>query len=885
VKLRWKWVLAAAAVALLAATAFLATSAFGAKNDARRRSADTLDKARDGASRALLELVAETGANLETARPEAPGPLAFVTIESGPVVLPPEAVPAPAKEVWFVLGQSGLNVWRKIGADQYAYARVPVLALERLVLASEGVGAPAAKTWRRLAFVDREGGPLLSFEKTDEEDQADVLPGVPKKKTRNRVVEGERRLRAGDPSRRDADGMPAAYTGEDDQLALASWAPVEGTGGRLWTLVEVRDADVASGVGGFKLPFQRETGGGHELMPWHLTLALALLCLVAFFFLWLPSRGGKQDVGVLLRTYRYARPYKWGILAGVLAGAAFGGVVAWRAMLARDFANDVLFSGASDERRIAAIWKIVWFTVALGVVQAVTNYVKEYLQNYYSTAMMADIRLDIARKVITLPLSFFNRIRAGDLVSRIERDVSGLRQVLNQVFEKAFVQPFTMVASIVIAFMMNWKLALVLFGLPLIVVPVFRIAKRVKKRATKRQVLLADMSHVLFQMLSGVKVVKAFHGEEREVSRLNAANRRFIHEARRIARLMALSASLLDFLQMCGGAVVVGVGGYYVLHGEVNAGDLIGFLAVLSLIYGSAKDITQVMNKLVDSLPAVQRVFEIFDTESDLVDGPRQAPPGPLKHGIELRGVRFKYKDSEILKGVDLFVPAGKVVAVVGPTGAGKTTLCDVVARFYDPTEGEVLWDGVNVREYSTGSVIAKLAVVTQDAFLFNAPLDENIRYGREEATQAEVEAAARDANVHDEILLMDGGYEKTAGERGMALSGGQRQRVTIARALIKDAPVLILDEATSNLDSHSEKRVQQALARLMKGRTTIVVAHRLSTIRNADKVVVVDDGRIVEEGAPDELLRRPGSRFKAMYDLQGGRPPEDDEGTGAPVA
>jgi ABC-type multidrug transport system fused ATPase/permease subunit len=298
-------------------------------------------------------------------------------------------------------------------------------------------------------------------------------------------------------------------------------------------------------------------------------------------------------------------------------------------------------------------------------------------------------------------------------------------------------------------------------------------------------------------------------------------------------------------------------------------------------IYDSAKDITSVMNKLVESLPAVQRVFEIFDTENDLLDGPKTAPPGPLKDGITLRDVRFRYLEKDILKGMDLHFPAGKVVAIVGPTGAGKTTICDVVARFYDPTGGAVLWDGVDAREYTVASLAAKLAIVTQDAFLFNAPLDENIRYGREDATDEQVRAAAADANVHDEILQMEGAYKKLAGERGMSLSGGQRQRVTIARALIKDAPVLILDEATSNLDSASEARVQAALAKLMTGRTVIVVAHRLSTIRNADKVVVVDAGRVVEQGAPSELLAQPGSRFRKMYDLQNFG---DDDAAAAPT-
>jgi ATP-binding cassette, subfamily B, bacterial MsbA len=867
VTFRWRWFLALVGVALLAGTYFLAAWSFEQKDAARAAAGDRLDRTRDAGGRVLHDLLAEMHATLADADPAAP-PALFesVTQESGPgVVTDVETIRLADPDAWARFGRGAVRVWRRLGPEAFLSGRVPLDELKRHLESDPDVGGAGAGRSTRLEFVDVDGEVVFPRAESRDEKGKHHVRGLAG------LTRAQRQIQSRTDSHRDDEGrIPEQYKDASDKLVLGSWAPVPGVAKeRLWVLVEVRDAEVVRGAGGFLV----ELGGREfgEAMAWHFTLGLGLLLIVASALLWIPSRGGKTEVGVLLRTYSFARPYLWGIVFALAVGAVYGFSRAYRAVLAKSLFEDVLVGSGPEEEKIAAIWWIVWQTLALGAITAITNFGKEYLQNYYATAMMADVRIALSRKIISLPLSFFNRVRTGDLLARIERDVAGMRQVLANVFDKAFVQPFTMVASVVIAFILNWKLALVLFGLPILVVPVFRIAKRIKKRAEKRQNLAADMSHVQLQMLVGIRVVKAFQGEERESHRLESANRRFIREARRIARLTAVSSSLLDFLQMAGGAIVVGVGGYYVMRGEVEVGDLAGFMVVMISVYDAAKDITSVLNKLIESLPAVQRVFEIFDTKNDLVDGSKEAPPGPLQQGIELRGVRFRYGELDVLRGIDLLVPAGKVVAVVGPTGAGKSTLCDLVARFYDPTEGAVLWDGVDAREYTTASLSSKLAIVTQDAFLFNAPIDENIGYGREGATQAEIEEAARDANVHDEIAQMEGGYSKLAGERGTSLSGGQRQRVTIARALIKDAPVLILDEATSSLDSHSEKRVQEALARLMAGRTVIVVAHRLSTIRNADKVVVVDEGRIVEEGTPDELLARTGGRFRAMYELQTG--------------
>ncbi len=883
----WKWILAVTGAALLALTGLSAHWSFSAKDDARRDAGRRLDAARDAASEVLRGLVIEAARALPDARTGSP-PFGPVGQEQGRGQIPADGetfhVKVDGAHVWFRMGRIDLKVWREVRPGEYLDGAVPLDEFARRLSADPRIGGPDPTRWARILLVSAEGD--VVYERASADTGKKAKPSG--KRPQTLITFGQQRIQKGVLPKPDA-GLPESYKDAEDKLVRASWGRVfedspedlPADSARLWTLVEVRDSDVVAGAGGFQFPL---LGREFELALWHLTLGLGLLVSVASAFFWLPARGG-ADVTVLTRTYEFAKPYVWGLVFAVVVAAVYGWTRAARALIAKGLVDDVFVGHGVEQDKLSAIWRTVWFTLGIGLVSGVTNYFKEYLQNYYSTAIMADVRLAVARKIIGLPLSFFNRFRSGELLARIERDVAGMRQVLLNVFDKAFAAPFVMVAAIVTAFYMNWRLALVLLGLPLLVFPVFRIAKKVKKRATKRQNLAADISHVLFQMLTGVKVVKAFDGEKREVKRLDDANRRYIHEARRIARLMAFSESLLDVLQMVGGAIVVYLGGTGVIHGDVDVGDLVGFVVVIISIYDAAKDITSVLNKMTDALPSVSRVYEILDTENEMKDGPREAPSGPLAKGIEMRGVGFKYVDNDILKDVDLFIPAGKVVAIVGPTGAGKTTLCDLVARFYDPSEGSVLWDGVDAREYTAKSLTAKIAIVQQDAFLFNAPIDENIRYGRPDATDDDVVAAANDANVHDEIVKMEGGYGKDAGERGSALSGGQRQRVTIARALVKDAPVLVLDEATSNLDTHSEKRVQAALAKLMEHRTVIVVAHRLSTIRNADKVVVLDGGRIVEEGAPDELLKVPGGRFRQMYELQTGEKPAGDDDAASATA
>ena len=675
-----------------------------------------------------------------------------------------------------------------------------------------------------------------------------------------------------------ADGNPSEgeeYKDQGGEKTAGAWRRLGATD-KLWVVAEVQDAAATMGFAGISL---RSINIDKDLYPWHLTLALTVLSLLISVFLSIQKRGVQMDL--LLRVFRFVKPYKWGAVTVIALGFVFTALNASvRVFFLQTLVDDVLVDPGADA--VDRLWMLGIMVVVVAFVAAAVGYAKEYLYNWYATQIMSDIRYAIGRKIVSLPLSYFDKMRAGDLVARIERDAGSMRKVFNQAFKTAAIDPFEMCIMIVAAFVQNWRLALVLLGMPIIVYPLFRIAKRIKKRAEKRQVLMAEISHVIFQMLVGIKVVKAFGGEQREADRLRDAIGRYMGQARQIHRLSALSESLLDLLQMIGAAIVMVAGGYFVLGGDVTVGEIMAFIVIVQRIYKSAKQLTNTANSLVDAAPGVARVFDVLDAENDLVDGTETLVKRPLATGIRFDHVSFAYGEKLVLNDVCLDIPAGKIVAVVGPTGAGKTTLCDLVARFYDPTSGSVQYDSVDVRRFRMNSLLESVAIVTQDAFLFNSTLDENIRYGRPDASAEEVRAAAADAFVHDEIESMEGAYEKLAGERGASVSGGQRQRITIARAILKDAPVLILDEATSALDSHAETQVQAALDKLMTGRTVIVVAHRLSTIRNADKVVVMQDGRIVEEGPPAELLKRDNGRFRKMYELQMGSAADGGEDAAA---
>jgi subfamily B ATP-binding cassette protein MsbA len=852
-------------VVLAVATALLATrniSLFGsARLDARER----LPLLQDATEEAFVGVLADAAAALRAWQPGAEVTAPLVRAESFVASSPPQGVvdvPAAGVGLRFRRGQPEVLLATEDGRTRRGLVSMDAVAAR--IAAHSSLGEPARPVDRvpgrysRLLLVRGDTGAVVWTHGVAEAE------GAAAARTRALIEIAAGRGSGGDE-----------YKDGSGEAAVGAWRTLAATD-ELWVVAEIQDAAATMDLAGISL---RGIGIDKDLFLWHLTLALMVLCLLVTVFFVVQKRGVRLDL--LVRVFRFVKPYKWGAVAVILLGIAFTALTATiKVFFPQILIDDVLVNPGDDAER--TLWTIGGLVVVAAFLTAGVGFGKMYLHHWYATRIMADIRFAIGRKIVSLPLSFFQRMRAGDLVARIERDAESMRKVFNQAFKTAAVDPFEMCIMVVAAFVQNWRLALVLLGMPLVVYPLFRIAKRIKQRAVKRQVLLAEISHVIFQMLVGIKVVKAFGGEERETTRLQDAIKRFLGQARRIHKLTALSESLLDLVQMTGAAIVMVAGGYFVLGGDVTVGEIVAFIVIIQRIYKSAKQLTNTANSLVDAASGVERVFEVLDAESDLVDGTEEMPARPLTQGIRFDGVSFAYDEKTVLDDVRLDIPAGQVVAVVGPTGAGKTTLCDLVARFYDPTDGAVLYDGADVRRFTRKSLVRNVGIVTQDAFLFNASLDENIRYGRPDASDEEVRRAAADAFVHDEIEKMEGGYGKLAGERGSAVSGGQRQRITIARAILKDAPVLILDEATSALDSHAETQVQAALEKLMAGRTVIVVAHRLSTIRNADKVVVMRDGRVVEEGAPAELLERDGGQFRRMYELQMG---VDADGGGGDAA
>lgn len=880
---RLLWPLCAAFLAL---TVWLAWGTYSEQQDAREAARARVVSTRTAASAALARVVADARASLAAWRPgaEPAAPLTVareVAASSSPV--PPWLVRSERLDVYVGVQRRALVVALPNDGG-YLEGEVSPDVLAALLEADAGVGRPALASghdedpgsrYTRISLLDPDGVVLWDHHRPEPSKEGAAVPagggGMVSllASGKSRISQAMRDIAAGTASPPETS---VSYKGSDGSKVHGAWDTSDAVHS-LWLLAEISDAACVGHLRGFVVVV-----GKLELFSvhaWHGTLGLFVFSLLVAVIGSL--RGRYQQMGVLVRVFEFMVPYKWGVLLVIVLGVVFSALSSSRVFFIQQLMDDVLVGDPADAE--AGLWTIGLGLCVVALAMGIAGYFREFLHNYFATAVMADIRLAIGRKIVSQSLSYFHRVRAGDLLARIENDSANMRKVFNQAFETAAIEPFQLVFMVVFAFMVNWRLALVLVGLPLIVVPLFRIAKKVKQRSTKRQLLRADISHVMLQMLMGIKVIKAFRGEEREAMRLDAANRRYIREARKIHRLQALADALMDVLQMVGAAAVMVAGGYFVMGGEVTVGDLMAFAMIVQRVYTSAKSLTTNANRIVEASAGVVRVYEVLDAVPDLVDGARELPVAPLREGIRLENVSFAYKKKDILCGVDLEIPAGKVVALVGPTGAGKTTLCDLVARFYDPTHGRVTYDGVDVREFTTQSLLANVAIVTQDAFLFNSPLEENIRYGRDDATREQVEAAAVDAFVHDEIVKMDGGYGKMAGERGASVSGGQRQRITIARAILKNAPVLILDEATSALDSHAEKRVQAALDKLMSNRTVIVVAHRLSTIRNADKVVVLEDGRILEQGTPDELLAREGGAFRRMYELQMGRAEGADDG------
>jgi len=562
----------------------------------------------------------------------------------------------------------------------------------------------------------------------------------------------------------------------------------------------------------------------------------------------------------------YARSI-WGLFALVLlfsflSSASRSGM----AYFIKPFMNDVL-----GKRSISTLQWIALNLAWIAVVAGLTQYFYLYLSRKVKELMMLSIRCDVFERLLHLPLSFYAKNEKGDLISRVTNDIRVSRRALHSVLTKFVKEPMTAIVAIGLMLMASVQLTVVALVIaPIIVFPILRFANRVKKSKKQSLHKLGDVVESINQVLSGIRVVRIFQAEDREKDYFRQTNESLLDKNLNVIHNKALSRSILRLgIGLLLACFIFG-GAYYTLTSDsLTFGDFSLFIVGLWMLYQPVRKLAKTYNRFLESLAGVRRVRELLSRDhltENVPDGPDEIDG--IEDGIALRNVTFAYDDSAVLHDVNLDIDRKDVVALVGPSGAGKSTLMDIIARFYHPESGQITVDGKPVEQIDLDSYIDLLAVVSQDAYLFNTTIKENIGYGTPGAGLEEIQEATKMAHIHDFITSLDDGYETSVGERGVRVSGGQKQRLTIARAILQDPELLLLDEATSDLDSHSEQAIQDAMNTLLQDRTCVVIAHRLSTVMDADKIVVLDEGRIVQKGTHAQLLERDGL-YRELYDSQ----------------
>ena len=565
------------------------------------------------------------------------------------------------------------------------------------------------------------------------------------------------------------------------------------------------------------------------------------------------------------RLIKYAIPYKMRFVLAMVCMGIYSAVAALLVYLSK-----IIMDGVFVDKDIKILALLVLCMPVIYAIKGLADYGRCYFLNYVAQNAIKDLRQDLCIKLLSLSHSFYVKNTSSKVMSRITNDINALQEALIKVPPTIIRDSLVIIGMIGGLFYLHWRYAfIIVVVLPVLGLPLAQFARKLKKASKDSMVQISEIYTSLQEILSGFSVIKSFCKEKHEEQRFAVNNKEYYNVQQRITRVDARTTPVMEFLSMTGVAVVLWFGGKDVIDGVWTLGDFTAFILAITQMYQPIKNFAQLNSTIQKAVAGSQRVFEILDEKNSIYDIPNAKILDVFSKDIVYKNVNFSYEQGkQILKGINIDIKKGQTVAFVGSSGSGKSTIANLVLRFYDVDNGEILVDGINIKDLKLSSLRDKIGVVSQDVFLFNDTIKYNISYGKIDATDEEIETVAKAANAHKFISKMPNGYNTLIGERGIKLSGGEKQRIAIARAMLKNPPILVLDEATSALDSESEKLVQEAIETLMKNRTVILIAHRLSTVINADKIVVIDKGCVAEVGKHQELIDK-GGIYSKLYNLK----------------